>query len=145
MHRRSFLTLLGASAAAWPLAARAQQRERMRRIGVLRVRAETDSRVQAQFALLRRSLQKLKWTEGGNVAFDVRSSPDTDRLRLYAAELVSLKPDVIVASGNRALIAMQQQTRTIPIIFSGTSDPVAQGFVESMARPGGNVTGFTNV
>jgi putative ABC transport system substrate-binding protein len=144
MRRRKFITLLGGAAAAWPLAAGAQQPDRMRRIGMLWVTVETDPRSQANLAALRDGLAKLGWIEGRTLRTDVRWSLDNDRLRAYAAELVSLKPDVILTFGNRGLIAVLQQTRSIPIVFTGTSDPVGQGFVASMARPGGNVTGFTN-
>jgi putative ABC transport system substrate-binding protein len=143
MHRREFITLLG-GATSWPLAARAQQDGRVRRVAVLVAGIQNDPRQPANLAAFRETLAKLGWIEGRNLQTNVRGSLDTDRLRSYAAELVSLKPDVIVAGGNRALIDLLQQTRTIPIIFQGTGDPVAQGFVESMARPGGNVTGFTN-
>jgi putative ABC transport system substrate-binding protein len=142
--RRDFISVLGGAAAAWSLPAGAQQPNRMRRIGVLRAAIETDSRQQARLAALRQELAKLGWVEGRNLRSDVRASLDTDRLRSYAAELVSLKPDVILTFGIRGLVAAQQQTQTLPIVFSGTSDPVGQGFIASMTRPGGNITGFTN-
>jgi putative ABC transport system substrate-binding protein len=144
MRRREFISLLGGAAAAWPPTARAQQPNQMRRIGVLLVGVETDQRLQVRLAGLRDGLAKLGWIEGRNLRTDVRWSLDADGLRAFAAELVNLKPDVITTAGNRALIAVLRQTRTLPIVFSGTSDPVDQGFVKSLAQPGGNVTGFTN-
>jgi len=144
LKRRDFITLLGGAAAAWPLAARAQQDGRVRRIALLQSGSESDRRLMARLAAFREALAKLGWIEGRNLQTDFRLSLDADRIRAYAAELVRLKPEVIVTSGIRSLVAMRQQTRNLPIVFSGTSDPVGQGFIESLARPGGNITGFTN-
>jgi ABC-type uncharacterized transport system substrate-binding protein len=144
MRRRQFVTLLGGAAAAWPLAARAQQPDRMRRIAVLLALAESDPESSRRLSALRAGLQDLGWSDGGNVRLDVRFGVGgPDRLRDDARELVALAPDVIVAFGTAPLAPLQQATRTIPIVFTLASDPVGGGFVESLARPGGNVTGFT--
>src|SRR5262249_9659309 len=142
MHRRSVLTLLGASAAAWPLAARAQQRERMRRVGGLLSGVEDNPTTQATVAVVRETLQKLGWVEGRNIRTDYRFAADPDSFRSAAAELVELGPDVLIAIGPVPLAALQRATRTIPIVFGNVSDPVASGFVTSIPRPGGNITGF---
>jgi putative ABC transport system substrate-binding protein len=141
MQRRSFLALLGGAAAAWPRAARAQQSGQVRRIGVLTSgEDENDPRLQ----LFRQSMQRLGWTEGSNTQVDVRhSAGNAIRGRAYAAELVRLKPEVFLAGGVLALTQLRQETQTIPIVFMGVSDPVGQGFVASLARPGGIITGFT--
>jgi putative tryptophan/tyrosine transport system substrate-binding protein len=142
VKRRQFITLLGA-AAAWPLAARAQQPERMRRIGVLIPYAADDPEGQARIAAFLQGLQQLGWTEGRNVRIDYRwSAGDADRARRYAAELVALAPDVILASGASTVGPLLQATRTVPIVFPVIGDPVGAGFVDSLARPGGNATGF---
>jgi putative tryptophan/tyrosine transport system substrate-binding protein len=142
MRRRKFIALLG-GAAAWPLAARAQQPDRIRRIGVLLVYAETDRENQARIAAFREALQRLGWTEGRNVRIEYRSSAgDPAREKAASAELVRSEPDVIVATGTRALAEVQRLTSTIPIVFTQVSDPVGAGFVASLARPGGNTTGF---
>jgi putative ABC transport system substrate-binding protein len=139
MRRREFITLLGSAAAAWPLAARAQQPERMRRIGVLNNPADSQARV-AAFA---QGLQELGWIDGRNVRIDYRwSSGDPDRIRRYAAELVALAPDVIVTTGAASAGPLLQATRTVPIVFVSVVDAVGAGFVDSLARPGGNATGF---
>jgi putative tryptophan/tyrosine transport system substrate-binding protein len=144
MQRREFITLLGGAAAAWPLAARAQQTERVRRIGVLSALAEDDPESVTRRAVFEQALKALGWTNGSNLRVDYRwSSGDADRGRKLAAELVALAPDVILTSGNIALTPMMQATRTIPIVFVQAVDPVGSGFVESLARPGGNITGFT--
>jgi putative ABC transport system substrate-binding protein len=144
IRRRDLITLLGGAAAAWPLAARAQQGERVRRIGVLIPGEENDPERQSWLASLRESLRDLGWDEGRNIRIDVRGAPRQARTnQAFAAELVSLNPDLIVASGPGTTIAVQQVNRTIPIIFAGISDPVGLGIVENLARPGGNVTGFT--
>ena len=142
MKRREFIAGLG-SAAAWPLMARAQQPGgRMRRIGVLNPLGADDPLEQASMTQFVQSLQRLGWTDGRNVAIDIRSSsPDIDRLRAFVAELVALAPDVLVTSGPGVRL-LQQATRTIPIVFAGVIDPVGRGVVASLARPGGNVTGF---
>jgi ABC-type uncharacterized transport system substrate-binding protein len=144
MNRREFITLLG-GAAAWPLAARAQQPERMRRVGVLMPFVAGDPEAQLRSTVFAQSLQQLGWTVGRNLQIDYRfPGGEADRIRQYAAELVALAPDVILIVGSIAVAPMQQATRTIPIVFSGTADPVGAGIVQSLARPGGNATGFTN-
>jgi putative tryptophan/tyrosine transport system substrate-binding protein len=141
--RRDLIALLGSTAVSWPVRARAQQQERMRRIGVLMAYADGPLG-RSYTATFRRALEKTGWAEGRNIQIDERwGGGDADRLRLYAVELVDLKPDVIFAGGGRAIDALKQQTRNIPIVFEGPSDPVRQGFVASMARPGGNLTGFS--
>ena len=143
MKRREFIMLLGGAAAAWPLAARAQQGERMRRIGVLIGTAADDAIGQARMAAFLQGLGQLDWMVGRNVRMDIRwTAADADQTRDYAAELVALAPDVILASSGSVVGPLRRQTRTIPIVFTETSDPVGAGFVESLARPGGNVTGF---
>src|SRR5262245_35914663 len=144
MHRRSFLTLLGgASAAAWPLVARAQQRERMRRVGGLVSGGEDLPSTQAIVAVVRETLQKLGWIEGRNIRIDYRFAATPDSIRSAAAELVGLEPDVIIAGGPAVLAPLQRATRTIPIVFVNVADPLANGFVTSIPRPGGNITGFS--
>jgi putative ABC transport system substrate-binding protein len=141
--RRDFITLLGA-AAAWPLAARAQQREQMRRIGVLMNLGSDDAEGQARNAAFLQGLQELGWTVGRNVRIEYRwGAGDAELFRRYASELVALAPDVILAGGGAVVPSLLQATRTVPIVFTGTPDPVGAGFVESLARPGGNATGFT--
>ena len=143
MRRREFITLLGC-AAAWPLAARAQQPERMRRIGVLMNIAADDPEGQARIAAFLQALQQLGWTVGRNVQIDARwAAADAGLFRRYATELVALAPDVILACTNSAVAPLQQATRTVPIVFTITADPVGAGFVASLARPGGNTTGFS--
>jgi len=143
MKRRGFITLLGGAAAAWPLAARAQQTDRMRRIGVLSPLAADDTEGQARNAAFLQALQQLGWTVGQNVRIEYRwGGGDADRLQTYAAELVALKPDVILAGATAALASLQRSTETIPIVFTQVSDPVRGGFVKSVAHPGGNITGF---
>jgi putative ABC transport system substrate-binding protein len=143
MKRREFIAGLG-GAAAWPLAARAQQSVRMRRIGFLLGSAEDDPEGRARMTAFVQGLQDLGWTDGRNVRIDYRYGlGDNDRLRRYAAELIALVPDVILASGSAAVRPLQQATRTVPIVFAGALDPVGAGYVPSLARPGGNVTGFT--
>jgi putative tryptophan/tyrosine transport system substrate-binding protein len=143
MRRRDFIALLG-GAAAWPLAARAQQPERMRRLGVMTDTAETNPEGRARIAALRQRLHELGWTQGRNLEVDYRwSAGDVERARGYAAEIVALNPDVIFALANAQLAPLSRETRTIPIVFVGVSDPVGPGYVESFARPGGNITGFT--
>jgi putative tryptophan/tyrosine transport system substrate-binding protein len=143
MRRREFITLLG-GAAAWPLAARAQQGARMRRIGILINLASDDAEGQARLAAFHQGLQQLGWTVGRNVQIDYRwGAGDADRIRKFAAELVALAPDVILSTGSPSAAALQQATRTVPIVFVTVVDPVGSGFVDSLARPGGNITGFT--
>jgi putative ABC transport system substrate-binding protein len=142
MRRREFITLIGGSV-AMPLVAGAQQRERMRQIGVLMSTAAADPEGQARIAAFRQGLQKLGWTEGQNAQIDVRwSGGDADLDRRFAAELVALTPDVILATASSTVAALQGVTRTVPIVFAHAVDPVAAGFVDSLARPGGNATGF---
>src|SRR5262245_15776259 len=143
MKRREFITLLGGAAAAWPLAARAQQPERVRRIGVLIPFAESDPVVQAWIAVFREGLQKAGWTEGRDIRIDTRWGHDTQSRQRSAMELVALMPDVILAHGTPAVAPLLEATRTIPIVFLGVIDPVGARFVTSLARPGGNATGFT--
>jgi putative tryptophan/tyrosine transport system substrate-binding protein len=142
MNRRTIMTLLG-GAAAWPLAARAQQGERMRRIGVLMTLAADDPQAQAYVAAFQQALQQLGWNEGRNVRIDIRwDESDADRARRYAQELVALAPDIFLADGTISLGALQHVTRTLPIVFAKVADPVGAGFVDSLSRPGGNITGF---
>jgi putative ABC transport system substrate-binding protein len=144
MRRRDFITLLGGAAAAWPLAASAQQRE-MRRIGVLMAFASDDPEGQARLAAVAQGLQQSGWTVGQNVRVDYRwSGGNADNMRKYAAELVALAPDVIVATGSATVGPLQRVTRSVPIVFVTTVDPVGGGFVENLARPGTNATGFTS-
>jgi putative ABC transport system substrate-binding protein len=141
--RRSFIGLLG-GAAAWPLAARAQQGERMRRIGVLMNLAADDAEGQTRNAAFLQSLQEAGWTLGRNVRIDFRwGATDAERSRSYAAELLALAPDVIVASGAPSVMGLLQVTNTVPIVFANVIDPVGSGLVESLVRPGANVTGFS--
>jgi putative ABC transport system substrate-binding protein len=142
MQRREFITLLSGAAAAWPITTRAQQGERVRHIGVLMSLAD-DAEGRARLAVSLQELQQLGWAEGRNVRIDIRwGAGGADRIRRYAAELVALAPDVILATGTSSLAAVQQASRTIPIVFVTVTDPVGSGFVASLARPGGNTTGF---
>jgi putative ABC transport system substrate-binding protein len=145
MQRRKFITLIGGAAVAWPLAARAQQGDRMRRIGVLMASAADDLESQARVAAFLQGLQQLGWTDGRNVRIDTRwATTNADDLRRHAAELVALAPDVILAATGTSTVApLLQTTRTVPIVFVVVIDPVGAGFVASLARPGGNATGFT--
>jgi len=143
MRRRDFIASLGATA-AWPVVTRAQQPEQMRRVGFLTAVAESNPLGRASFAAFRQELNRLGWMDGRNVRIDVRWAAGTDRVGIYAAQLVSLKPDVILASGGVAVRAVQRETPDIPIVFAAVTDPVGLGLVESLARPGGNVTGFAN-
>ena len=144
MKRRELITLL-AGAAAWPLVARAQQPDRMRRIGVLMPFAETDLEASQLIAAFRSGLEKLGWLEGHNLHIDYRwAAGDAERMRIYAAEIVQLAPEVIFVSSPSVLAATVKATRTIPIVFVQVTDPVAGGFVANLANPGGNVTGFTS-
>jgi ABC-type uncharacterized transport system substrate-binding protein len=143
MKRREFITLIGGAAAAWPLAARAQQTDRMRRIGVLMNLAADDPEASVRFAAFLQGLQELGWAIGRNMSIDTRwGAGDIERYRRYAAELVALEPDVILAGG-AATGPLQQATRKVPIVFAAVVDPVGAGLVASLARPGGNTTGFT--
>jgi ABC-type uncharacterized transport system substrate-binding protein len=144
VERREFMTLLGGAAVAWPLPLRAQQAERMRRIGVLMNLPADDRQGQPRVAAFQQGLQQLGWIDGRNVRIEYRwGAGKADATRKYAAELVALGPDVILASGTLSVAAFQHVTR-VPIVFTLVSDPVGAGFVDSLARPGGNTTGFMN-
>jgi putative tryptophan/tyrosine transport system substrate-binding protein len=144
MRRREFITLLGGAAATWPLAARAQQGERVRRVGVLLSTHEGDPARRAQLTAFVQRLTELGWADGRNVHLEVRwTAGSVDAARKYAAELVALAPDVIISDTSFNVAAVQQATRTVPIVFGGVIDPVGGGLVDSLARPGGNTTGFT--
>jgi putative ABC transport system substrate-binding protein len=144
VKRREFITLLGGAAAGWPLAARAQQGERMQRIGVLTgASAADDPDGQVRIAAFLQGLQQLGWTDGRNVRIDYRwGAGNADNIRKYAVELVALAPDVILAAGTSTMAPLLQATRTVPIVFAGVADPVGAGFVDSLSRPGGSATGF---
>jgi putative ABC transport system substrate-binding protein len=146
IRRRKFLATLGGAAATWPLAARAQQPERMRRIIVLMgIANENDAEAQARAVALRQGLQVLGWTVGRNIQIDYSfADGDAERMRVYAKEAVASGPDLILAVSNPTLQAIRNVTRSQPIVFLQVSDPVGGGFVESLAHPGGNVTRFTN-
>ena len=143
-NRREFISLLGGAAAvAWPLAARAQQPEQIWRIGVLMNLAEGDPEGEARIAAFRRALQQLGWTDGHNVRINYRwATGDAGRFHRYAEELLALAPDILLASATPSIQALREVTRTVPIVFVNVADPVGAGFVESLARPGGNATGF---
>jgi putative ABC transport system substrate-binding protein len=142
-RRKLLATLLGGAAAAWPLAARAQQPERLRRIGILMNRAADNPEGQDRLAAFHQGLQELGWNVGRNVRIDTRWSEDNaDRSAKYAAELLALTPDIILASGTLAVTALQHISRTLPIVFAAVADPVGAGFVDSLAHPGGNASGF---
>jgi putative tryptophan/tyrosine transport system substrate-binding protein len=146
MRRREFITLLGVAVATWPLAARAQQPEKMRRVGVLSSLAEIDPEAQAWDAAFRKRLLELGWIDDRSIHIDYRwGAGSVDRMRLFARELVQLNPDALVSISTPATAALQAETRTIPIVFAWVSDPVGSGFVSSLAHPGGNVTGFLNI
>jgi putative tryptophan/tyrosine transport system substrate-binding protein len=145
IRRREFITLLGGGAVTWPLAARAQQDGPMRRVGVLMSIASDDPAAQTRLAAFLQGLQQLGWTEDRNVRIDIRwGAGDAERNRTLAAELVALAPDVILAHSSAAVAPLLQQTRSIPIVFTVVADAVGAGYVDSMARPGGNATGFIN-
>ena len=144
MRRRAFITGIAGSAAAWPLAARAQRAERIQRIGVLMNGAATETESQSYVAAFVQALRQLGWTEGQNLHVDVRwNAGDAQLARIYAAQLIGLTPDVILASSTTNLTVIQQATSTVPVVFVQVSDPVAQGFVKSVTKPGGNLTGFS--
>jgi putative ABC transport system substrate-binding protein len=144
MRRRDLIALLGSAAASWPLAAYAQQSNRVRRLAVYMTLAEGDPEAQREFAALQQGLAALGWIEGSNFHIDTRwATADPNSVRTAAAELVKLAPDVILASATDGLAAFRQETQTIPTVFVSVSDPVGQGFVESLAHPGDNITGFT--
>jgi putative ABC transport system substrate-binding protein len=143
MRRREFITLLGGAAAAWPLAASAQQPDRMRRIGVLGGFAENDLEMKARLAGFRQGLERLGWSEGRNVRIDYRFAPaGTGHAQALAKELVALQPDVIFAHSTPVAAALKSESRVVPIVFVSVSDPIGSGFIASLARPGGNLTGL---
>ena len=143
MRRRDLIVALG-GAAAWPLAGYPQQPERIRRVGVLLLWPENDPMARASVTAFAQAIGRFGWIEGKNVRIDYRfAAGDPTLFKTYAAELVGLSPDVLLAGATLAIAALRQQTRTIPIVFVNVSDPLGQGFVESLARPGGNITGFT--
>ena len=145
MKRREFITMMG-GAAAWPVTVRAQQPERMRRVGVLMGFAETDPEAQAFFAAFREGLEQFGWAEGSNIRIDIRWAPpgDAQSILQFAKELVALRPELILSQNTPTTVALLHQTRTIPIIFTAVTDPVGSGLVASIPRPGGNVTGLSN-
>jgi putative ABC transport system substrate-binding protein len=145
MRRRDFITLLGGAVAGWPVATRAEQAERMRRIGVLMNWAADDPEGQSGVMAFKKGLEQLGWSDGRNLSIETRwGADDVERDRQYAAELIALRPDIVLASGTLSVAAVQQASRSVPIVFVTVSDPVGAGFVDSLARPGGNVTGFMN-
>jgi len=143
MRRREFITLLGGAAATWPFAARAQQPQRMRRIGVLMSLAADDPEAPTRIGAFLQGMQEFGWTIGRNIRIDYRWSPDVNSIFRYATELVALAPDVILANANPSVVALQRATPSIPIVFVAVTDPVAAMFAESLARPGSNATGFS--
>ena len=145
MRRREFIALIG-GAAAWPLAAVAQQAERMRRVGVLMAYDESDQEAKARVAMFREGLQALGWTDGRNIQINIRwATSDAEKIGRLAQELAASQPDVALSSTTPTTEALLRQTRTIPIVFATVADPVGSGFVTSLSRPGGNSTGFTNI
>jgi ABC-type uncharacterized transport system substrate-binding protein len=142
MRRREFISLLGGALTAWPFAAQAQQREQMRRIGVLIGFAESDPDVQSWLAAFRGALAKLGWTEGSNLRIELRWAGDPDRMKTFAKELVDLRPDAILSVTTPVTGALVRETQTIPIVIATVADPISSGFVTNLGRPGGNVTGF---
>jgi putative tryptophan/tyrosine transport system substrate-binding protein len=143
MKRREFITLFGGVAGGWPLAARAQQDDRMRRLGILMAGAESDPKYQADVAVFREGLQELGWVDGQNIRIEVRwAGFNAETMRRYAKELIALQPDLILSNDTPTTATLLQQTRTVPIVFATVADPVGSGFVASFARPGGNATGF---
>jgi ABC-type uncharacterized transport system substrate-binding protein len=146
MRRRDFITLIGGAAATWPFAARTQQAERKRRVGILMPYSPTDAEWQLRVGALREELQRLGWTKNRNIEFDERWTTDNlDLVRANAANLVELSPDVIVAIGGRVIPILAPISRSTPIVIPGAIDPVGTGWVQSLARPGGNITGFTSL
>jgi ABC-type uncharacterized transport system substrate-binding protein len=147
MKRREFITLLGGAAAMWPLAARAQQPDKVRRIGVLMPLAADDPLGQARMAAVREGLEKLGWTEGRNIRIDTRwtTTGDVESMQRFAKELVALQPDLILTQSTPITATLLQETRTIPIVFALVADPIGSGFVATFAKPGGNVTGFVTI
>src|SRR6266446_10096684 len=145
MNRRRVIRIFGGAAVSWPLAARGQQPAQMRRVGMLIGYSENDPETQARLSAFRQGLEHLGWKEGGSVRIDYRFAPASpDEAQVFAKELVALQPDVLVGNSTPATAALLHETRTIPIVFVGVSDPLGSGFVASITRPGGNTTGFTN-
>jgi putative ABC transport system substrate-binding protein len=145
MKRRDFITLVGGAAVMWPLATRAQQPDRMRRIGVLMAFDENDPDPKSWLSGFMKALAELGWTDGRNLSMNVRwAAGNADRMRMFAKELVDLQPDLILANSTPVTASLQRQTQTIPIVFVAVSDPVGSGFVAGLARPGGNITGFAD-
>ena len=145
MRRREFISLLGSAAVAWPLAARAQQTDQKRRIGILMVEAESDPLGQSYAKAIRDGLDELGWTEGKNLQIEYRwAAGDAVRMRGFAKEIVALQPDVILARSTPATAALKAETQSVPIVFTTVSDPIGSHFIASLAHPGGNITGFTN-
>ncbi len=143
-NRRAFIAALS-GAAAWPVVARAQQPDRIRRVGVLMAFDENDTRAKRWLSRFTQGLSELGWTDGRNLRTDVRwAGDDVDRMRMFAKQIVALQPDVILAFGTPVTAALQRETRTVPIVFAIVSDPVGEGFVASLSHPGGNITGFHN-
>src|SRR6516164_4131228 len=142
MRRRDFIKIVAGSTIAWPLAARAQQPNRMRLVGVLMAFAESDSTAQSWLAAFRAALANLGWTEGSNLRIELRwSAADPDKNRTFAKELVDLRPDAIFGQSTPAIGVLARETRTIPIVFAGVTDPIGAGFAANLAHPGGNITG----
>ena len=144
MRRREFLGALSGAVAAWPLAARAQRLDKVRRVGVLFGLAESDPETDARIVAFRKALQDLGWSDPRNIQIDYRVTSDVSRMRAYASELVQLEPDVILAHPTPAAAAIKRETSRVPVVFANVSDPIGSGFVASFARPGRNMTGFTN-
>jgi putative ABC transport system substrate-binding protein len=145
MKRRDFITVLGGAALAWPLTARAQQGDRVRRIGVLMPFDENDPEGKRRYSAFTQALENLGWTDGRNVRMDLRwGRDDINRMRALAQELVGLQPDIILTNGTPATAALQRETRTIPIVIAHMGDPVASGIVPGLNQPGGNITGFAS-
>jgi putative tryptophan/tyrosine transport system substrate-binding protein len=141
MKRREFISLLGSGAMAWPFAAFAQQGERIPRVAILMGLAEDDPETKARLGEFRKEIEKFGWSEGQNVRFDIRFAPGGVNAQALAKELIALKPDVILAHSAQVAGVVQRGTRTIPVVFVNVSDPIGAGFIESLARPGGNLTG----
>ena len=146
MKRRDFITLFGGAVATWPIAVGAQQPDRARRVGILGASAEGDSHAQAGLAAFKEALQDLGWTDGRNIRIEARwGALDAARTQAFAKELIVLQPDLILAFTTPAAVALQRETRRIPVVFVAVSDPVGSGLVTSLPRPGGNITGFVNI
>jgi putative ABC transport system substrate-binding protein len=146
LKRREFITLLGSSAVAWPLSAEAQQPKQIRLVGVLQDLAESEPVARSEVVAFREALAKLGWTEGGNFRIEVRwGAGNSDRMKALAKEVVDLRPDAILARGTPVTGALAHETLTIPIVFVAVADPIGSGFATSLAHPGGNITGFSNL